>query len=209
MRRESLRGRFAAAALLLFTAAPAMEARAQSLPSFRASNTTGVGYSGLFPAAIMGVGAWQLFGSTGLGVFTDVKLTVPRITSDESYCPPSVAECSIDWVRAERTRTVPVRDKTDWLIINAGAVYALTPEFAIMVGAGRARRHEYRLYDEYEEIEPLTRQLSYFVPTRSEPEWETQLAGGLLIRAGRFVAFHFGYETVPKAVRAGIYIVMQ
>jgi hypothetical protein len=209
MRRESLCGGVAAAVLLLLTAASATDARAQSLPSFRASSTTGIGYSGLFPSAIMGVGAWQFFGSTGIGVFADAKLTVPRITSDEAYCPPGVADCTLDWVREERSRTFPVRDDSDWLTINAGAVYAVSSEFAVMVGAGRARRHEYRLFDEYEEVEPLTLRFSYYVPTRPEPEWVTQLAAGLLIRAGQFVAFHIGYETAPKAVRAGIYIVMQ
>jgi hypothetical protein len=198
----------AAVALLapLMLSAAAANAQAGPQRDFHTTLRHGAGYSGVFPDAALGAGIFSFLGNTRFGVFADGKMTVPRLTSSEGYCPPEIAVCTVEWVQANRNDLM-IRDENELLIFNAGGMYAITPEFALMLGAGMARTTRLREYfhDTDDEIGRIGDSGAYFVLHETEPTWGVQGVAGLLFRAGRNLVFRFGYETAPGGMSVGIY----
>lgn len=193
-------------ALLMAGAAPDLAAQTRPTRNFRAGMTTGVGYTGALPEALAGAGAFHFFGTTGVGVFGDVKLTLPSLTRGGNYCPPGLGACSTAWVASERNdQDLGITD--EWIVANAGALYALTPEFAVLAGAGIARKESYRefYHDEADPAERITPTGGYYVD--DDEGWTPQLVAGMLFRAGPRLAFRFGYETAPGGMSFGVYFV--
>lgn len=205
----ALRGAVVAASTPLLVALSAADADAQALPrrDFHGGMYTGLGYNGSLPEAIAGAGIWHFFGSTRLGVFADGKITVSSLTGDDNYCPSQLDDCSVSFVEQERTDVV-VRDEEEWLLLNVGGMYALAPEFALMFGAGLARKTRIRQYLTQDETEWITDTGTYFVRFDPKPTWEPQVVVGGLLRAGGNLAFSFGYETAPTGLTVGAYLVL-
>jgi hypothetical protein len=212
--RNPMSGRAAAAVLFLFLAVPLSDLAAQpvSQPNFRTGSSTGIGYKGLMPDALAGVGAWHIFGGTPFGIFADAKLKPSSVADKDTYCPPRLlaqtGECTNEAVNAHRN-DLYLNDETEWLTVNAGGMYVLSDEFAIMLGAGVARSKRFSQYvDETEQIEArITPSGRYIVPWTGGEVTEAQATLGLLFRAGPRVSFSFGYETAPKQMAVGLYVI--
>jgi len=212
--------KLALAGALLLAAAPAS---AQSGPApldrdFRSGMSTAVGYTGVLADALLGAGAWHILSGTPYGVFADWKMTDSSVRDDDNYCPagarpPAVPACTIAAVES-RWNDFPLRDVREFLIFNVGGIYVLTPELALMAGAGAVRP---RITREYSELidreageEPRVSDFGiYFAPESEEDEWTSQLVLGALLRAGPRLVFRVGYETAPGGFSIGGYLVVR
>lgn len=177
---------------------------------------TGIGYAGVLPDAAIGGSAWQLL-TDRVGMFVDAKFTPSSLTGDADYCPPAatapaaVTSCAVEPVHAH-WRDFAVRDESEYLIFNAGAMYILTDEFALLLGAGMARHRRIREYFEnidWEQGEEprISRFGRYYVPHEESPGFSPQLVVGGLFRIGSRVALRFGYETAPGGISIGGYLI--
>jgi hypothetical protein len=210
MARGGVRGRVVGAVMVVLLMLAAADAVAQppvSRPNFHTTSSTGIGYAAVLPAALGGAGVWHIFGTSRIGAFADVKMTVPRITDHHNYCPQALGRCDIGWVESNRN-DFATNDDTDFLVLNAGGMYAFTEEFALMLGGGMVRRLGYRTFVDDAEEGRITHEGTYYVPHEPSPSWGVQATGAMLIRASRRVAFSFGYETGPSAMNAGIFFVL-
>jgi hypothetical protein len=197
------------AALALAAAVAPLDAQTRPARAFGSGMRYGFGYTAAVPEAVLGAGGFAFFGDSRFGVFTDFKLTMPRLTGDDNYCPPQIAStCTVDYVIAERN-DAEIRIADDWLLFNGGAMYAVTPELVVMAGAGIARRSTYRefFHDEQDAAERITPTGGYYVDDDDGSGWEPQFVGGVMFRAGPRLAFRFGYETAPGGMSIGAYIV--
>jgi hypothetical protein len=204
----------------LATAVP-VSAQAPTGPDvrdFRSGMSTAIGYTGVLADALLGAGAWHLFSGTPYGIFVDWKMTDSSVRDDDNYCPagalpPVVPACTMAAVES-RWNDFPLRDVEEFLIFNVGGIYALTPELALMAGAGVVRP---RLTREYSELidreageEPRVSDFGiYFAPENEEDEWTSQLVVGALLRAGPRLVFRVGYETAPGGFSVGGYLVVR
>jgi hypothetical protein len=200
-----------AALTLILSGAGTVQAAAQAPApprDFHSGMAWGIGYSGTIPEAYFGAGGWHLLRGNRFGVFADGKVTLPTFTAHDNYCPPSLQECSITWVQQNRN-DFDLRDENEWLIFNVGGLYAFYPEFALMLGGGMARLRRVREYVDPEEDPDIriTPEGNYFVPHFAEPSWTAQAVVGLLMRAGNRLAFSFGYETAPRGMTIGVFII--
>jgi hypothetical protein len=199
----------ASAVAALVACASGLEAQSGTARNFRAGVHTAIGYTGVLPEAQIGAGVLQFFGNRGIGVFADWKMTFGSIDGDEEHCPPAIETCSVTWALANRN-DLSLGAYSEWLVFNAGAVYALTQEFAVVLGAGMARKTRYQEYlHEAEPEERITNSGRYFVYDEPGREWVAQAVGGLLLRAGPRLAFRVGYETAPGGMSVGGYFVIR
>jgi hypothetical protein len=99
-----------------------------------------------------------------------------------------------------------VRDEDEWLMLNFGGVYALAPEFAIMVGGGAVRKRQIREYLVESEQLWITPTGTYFVSRDGDGDsWTPQAVVGGLFRASSSLAFSFAYETGVSGLTVGLY----
>lgn len=183
-------------------------AGAQEAPrrTFADGIRTGIGYAAVVPEVMAGASAWHLLGSGRLGVFVDVKASVPDLADDGDFCPEAVGSCVIRDVE-ERHVDVKLRDVDQYRMVNAGVMVAAGPEIAFLLGGGVARRSRYREYAEVvHDIEFMsTDDGTYWVPFDPASEWGAQAVLGVLMRLGSRVVVRFGYETAPGGMSVGGY----
>jgi hypothetical protein len=199
-------------ALLAILAAPLaagpLGAQVKEPRDFRSGLRTGFGYSAVLPDAIYGLGAFHFAGQRPVGVFVDMHLTaLSGIRHDKEYCPAGIVECTNAWVLDNRN-DMNVGETKEWLAFNAGLAYALTPEFAVLFGAGMARETIFQeFFDETADgAVRLTDSGSYYVENDAAPSWKPQAVIAILMRGGRNLAFRLGYETALGGLDLGAYI---
>lgn len=185
--------------------------QAQAAPparNFYTTMRTGIGYSAVLPDAVVGAGFFHLF--SRFGVFAEGKLTLPSITGDEEYCPSALGSCDVEWVLANRNdQEADAFD--EYLIFNAGIVYAVTPEFALMFGGGAAREDHYKEYLDENFEDPdlrITETGRFFVDDLAPSGWKANAVASALLRAGKNFVFRFGYESAPGSMSVGAYFVL-
>jgi hypothetical protein len=170
---------------------------------FHSGMKTGIGYTAALPDVHAGVGIWRMIGDTPFGIFADAKMTVGSRQDEPTYCPAVITPCTVETVETQRNDLF-IRDLDEYRIANAGAMYAITPEFAFMLGAGVAQKRSVREYFDEEE-DPITATGQFFVDHAEDASTEIQAVVGMLIRAGNRLAFRFGYETAPGGMSLGAY----
>lgn len=174
---------------------------------FRSGIRTGVGYSGVMPDAMLGLGAFHFLADLPVGIFADFKTTsFSGTASNDGYCPAGIDVCTNSWVLAERNDQ-HIEQTSEWLIVDAGIVYSLTPEFALLLGGGLARETRFQEYfdDNEDGAQRVTDSGAYFVDDDVGPSWKAQGVGGFLLRAGRTLAFRLSYETAIGGLGLGAY----
>lgn len=179
---------------------------------------TAVGYAGVLPDALRGGSILHRFSGRPFGLFADFKETSSSLLSDEDYCPagarpPVVSACTIDAVQAV-WNDIPIRDVPEYRIFNVGALYAVSPELALMVGGGLVRSHLIREFSENIDRESgedprVSEYGRYYVPLEEDPTWTTQVVVGGLFRAGPRLLLRVGYETAPGGISVGGYLVVR
>jgi hypothetical protein len=196
---------------LLSLVMPADQVQAQGYRGrdFQSGTRTGFGYTGAIPEALLGAGLLHFFRTSGIGTFADWKMTAERLKNDADYCPTALTVCDVAWVEAERNDQ-QLRVEDDWLVFNAGAMYALTRELAVMIGGGLARRDQIAefFHDTNDDDTRITPNGTYFVDNPPGSGWIGQFVVGGLLRAGNNLAFRFGYETAPGGMSIGVYMVL-
>jgi hypothetical protein len=203
--------RVAALLALILLPPSASAVAAQTAPTqrdFVSGMRTGIGYTGVMPNAILGIGAYHFVAERPFGVFVDVKTTaLSGIANNETYCPAGIDVCTNSWVLAERNDQ-HIEQASEWLAFDAGIVYALTPQFAILAGGGLVRETRFQEYfdDNEDGAQRVTNSGSYFVADDAEPVWSAQGVAGVLLRAGRRIAFRVGYETAISGLGFGAYL---
>jgi hypothetical protein len=206
MRRSILSGTLIAGLTFLASGVGELQAqRPTPARNFHTGMTNGIGYAAVIPSALLGAGAYKLFGSSGVGIFADWKMTTTSLVGDSEYCPTAITECTRSWVEFNEPFHERIKDVDEWLVFNAGAVYAVTPEFALMLGGGmvdQTRLHEF-LDTSENPADRVTETGRYYVDDDSASGWKPQAVLGLLIRAGSRVVFRFGYETAVSGVSVG------
>lgn len=190
-------------ALLLAVSAGSLAGQGRD---FRSGMRTGIGYTAAFPDVQAGVGVWHLVGGSPFGVFADAKMTIGSLRDEPTHCPAALTECTVTYVESQRNDLF-IREQDEFLIANAGAMYAITPQFVLMLGAGAARKRTVTEYFDEEE-EPITETGQFFVDNEPDPATELQLVAGMLIRAGTHLVFRFGYETAPGGMSLGAYFAL-
>ena len=193
-----------------FTFVPLGAQTAPAARNFLTGMRTGIGYTGVMPDAILGAGAFHLVGDGPTGVFADgSKTTFTGIRKDDRYCPPAITECTVAWVLDERNDQ-HVDDAKEWLVFNAGIVYAATPEFAFLLGGGLARKTRFQeFFDDNDDAgQRVTGSGSYFVDDDPTEQWTVQAVGGFLLRAGPSLVFRVGYQTAIGGLALGAYCVL-
>jgi hypothetical protein len=173
---------------------------------FRAVMRTGIGYSAAIPDAVLGASVYRFLGSGSLGVFADWKMKANSLKGSDNYCPSVIQSCQVAWVEAERN-DIRIRDEDEWLLFNVGVIYAFTPEFALMLGGGPARKTRITefFHDEPDDNLRITETGGYFVNDDPSSGWTGQVAVGGMLRAGNGLAFRIGYETAPGGMSVGAY----
>ncbi len=174
--------------------------------TFGSGMMTGIGYTAVMPDVMAGVGIWRFLGDRRIGVFSDFKATLPSIERNRGYCPPEILDCRVAWVERERN-DLAIRDIDEYVIFNLGGLWALTPEFALLLGAGPVRRSLYRefFHDEEDQEARITDSGGYYVPHDPRSSWAGQVVVGVLVRMGQNLVFRFGYETEPGGMSLGGY----
>jgi hypothetical protein len=210
MRRVAVRG--VVAALVVWLAWPAAGAplHGQVQQDFLSGPRFGFGYSGVIPDVLAGAGVWYLTGPRRFGVFVDAKMTTPNPENEQNFCPPRLGgPCTLEWVQANYNHDM-LRDREHWMALNAGGMYALSREFALMVGAGLVRVNRSREFIDMEEEDSLriTWEGNYLVPHPDWDTWGVQATVGGMLRAGNRIAFSFGYETGIGGMSVGLFVVV-
>ena len=80
----------------------------------------------------------------------------------------------------------------------------------MLVGGGIVRRTRIAEYfhETLDDNERITPNGNYFVDDPETSGWMPQAVAGVLLRAGRSLAFRAGYETGPGGMSLGIYFVL-
>jgi hypothetical protein len=97
-------------------------------------------------------------------------------------------------------------EQSAWLSVNLALVYAVTPELAVYAGGGYSRERHYRQYFDATE----TRGLAGFYWIRDPAASGNRLngMGGILLRAGRYLAFQMGVGARPPGVDVGMMLTL-
>ena len=112
---------------------------AQPVPrNFRVGMGTGFGYAGVVPDAELGAGVLHFLGSSRIAIFADAEV-YPGAARGPCQLLPSCnrgMRCRLG--HSERNDFF-IREKSEWRALNVGVAYGLTPELALLLGAGAAR----------------------------------------------------------------------
>ena len=193
---------------LVALAGPITPLVAQGPKTFRSGMNLGAGYVGVIPEAVVGGGAFYFFGTSGIGVFADAKMTPGSLKKHENYCPQAISVCSVSWVESERN-DFRLRVADEWLGFNVGAMYTLTPQLAVLGGAGLVRLRRFNEY--FDDVDDpalrVTPTGNYYVDDEAGSGWKPQGVIGLMLRAGPSLAIRFGVESAIKGGSVGVYIV--
>lgn len=208
MLRIAVQGAGAALITVILLAGTAAQAQSQMTSDFLTGPRFGFGYSAVVPDVMAGAGVWFISPSR-IGAFVDAKMTVPNPESHRNYCPPRLPQCTLDYAQTNYNHDF-LRDHEHWFVVNAGGVYALSREFAIMLGGGLARLNRTREFVDIEEDENIrmTWEGNYLVPHPERDQWTAQATVAGLVRAGNRIAFSFGYETAAAGMSVGLYVML-
>lgn len=169
------------------------EAQGRSNSAFGGSSLTGVGYTAVFPEALLGAGVLHFFSSGTWGVSGDWKMSSGDLRDHGAYREPPPDQTTLD----------PVMKTTDqWQVFNVAIMRVLSDEMAIMLGWGLAER--VRIHEHID----TQREESYYTQNRKESGWMGNPMVGLLFRGGRSVAFRFGLERGPRRLSSGVYFLL-
>jgi hypothetical protein len=215
---RSLGAGAAASLAVLFAPAVVPEAGlgaqlAQEVRDFHQGMRFGIGYAAVYPDAALGASAFMNFPARRFGLFADVKMTPGTVQDEPSFCPPptrppNLDRCTVETVQFEWPVDFQLRDVNEFLIFNAGGFYSITDEFAILLGAGWVRRHDFREFTEMvpdDEDWRVSDTGAYYAPFTEEGVWGAQGVLGLMFRAGNNLVFRFGVDTEPSGFAVGIY----
>jgi hypothetical protein len=178
-------------------------AQAQRVPEFRNTPYVGVGYVASIPDAFAGGAVLVLTPKVlgGAGLYADFKFTPSSPANAPEYDPTITVDQAAN-VFADRFFT----EKSTWTTIDLALVYAVTPELAVYGGAGYAKERHYQEYFDASQTRGFDG--FYWVDDPAVSGTRVNALGGVLLRAGRFLAFQMGVEAKPAGADVGVTIML-
>ena len=178
-----------------------LQGQRRGVPDLRNASYLGLGYVGNIPDAMVGGAILALtpkvFG--GAGLYADVKFSPTTPARAEEYD----STITVDQADNQYADLLVVEESA-WVTVNLALVYAVTAELALYAGAGYARENHYRQYFDDAQIRGL--EGFYWIRDPAASGGRVNALGGVLLRAGRHVAFQMGLEAQPRGADVGVMI---
>jgi len=165
------------------------------------------GWVGAVPEALLGVGGFHYFGDSPWGLYGDVKLAHDSRSRDPDF------DSRLTAAELERDELMHrIHPFEDLFMANLGVIRDISPDFAIVVAGGTARRRTIVEYAEFTYIEEdpdphIARIL--FVEDTDETGWEPNFAVNGMMRVGEQVVMSAGFEFAPRALSLGLFVVFR
>lgn len=191
-----LRGTLACA--LSTTLAAPLAAQGQAPPTLQHAQY-GIGYTGNLPDLQVGGSAYVLLPRWGgIGFYVDVKGGVGGPSTERGY------DGSVTAARIENDLGgIFVKEEASWWSVNAALMRPLSPYFTVYLGGGLAHESTYRLYNVDRDLNVGVGGVVWARDTRGD-QYRLNLMLGMITRLTSRVSAHFGYETEPDGITAGL-----
>ncbi len=160
----------------------------------------GIGYVADLPSMEVGGGAYAILPRWGgVGLYVDAKFQVSGPTHELSFEPDLTAEQLESDVGGSYIRT-----EGTWWSVNAALLRPLSPYFTLYAGGGLAHVTSYRLYDQIDRDLDVGFGGVAWVEDPRGTRYRPNLMIGTITRLTSRLSAHFGYETSPDGVTAGL-----
>ena len=184
-------------------AVPATPAAAQRYaPPPLAEPHFGIGYVANLPDVQVGGAAYVLLPTWGgIGLYVDAKFATGGPTKETAYDPNVTAEQVENEVGG-----IFIKDEKSWWSVNAALLRPLSPYFTLYAGGGVAHSTTYRLYDGIDRVEFPNIGFGGVVWAEDprDAAYQANFMVGMITRLSSRLSAHFGYETQPSGVTAGV-----
>ena len=181
-------------------------AGAQNSPQPLTRAHFGIGYVANAPDALLG-GALYLvvpkFGpiTGGIGLYVDAKFDVDDPTDGRGFNSSVTVKDILN--DPDRERAEFIRSETTAYSVNLAVVRPITPFLMAYAGGGMARRTQYELYNVTQD-DPVGVGGIVWAENPEAEDTLVNLMAGILMRMTPSVTAHFGFETQPKGLTAGL-----
>jgi hypothetical protein len=167
--------------------------------NLKGSTHLGIGYVANIPTTFLGFSVLAVTPRVagGAGLYADVKMTT-RSPSDSRYYLRGVPVSDAEITYGDMLFT----EKSDWVSVNVGLVYAITGEFSLYGGLGYSKEHHYRQY--YDDSQTRGELGFYWIADPVASGTRINASGGALIRLTRFALFQLGGEAQPRGADIGV-----
>ena len=166
----------------------------------------GVGWAVVLPDAFLGVGGFHLLGRSNWGAYADGKRTHSSRTSDKQYLKHLTVASVEAQLQSHRRREVARWE--EWLFLNLALVRAITPQLALILGGGAAKKLTIQEYLDPTE-ERLTDSGFYYVRDDADSGWRPNAVVMALIQSTEQVGITAGFESSPKSLSLGAFLVFR
>lgn len=190
-------------------AAPAVPVMAQMPPQTQTqphappplhSVQYGFGYIANLPDEEVGGAAYVILPRWGgVGLYVDAKFGVSGPSHYNGY-DSSVNAAYID----NEVGGEFIKSEGSWWSANAAFLKTLSPYFTVYAGGGVAHLTEYALYDLIDTDTGIGFGGVAWVQDPRRDQYRTNFLVGMITRLTSRVSAHFGYETQPDGVTAGL-----
>lgn len=173
--------------------------RAQNRPGPLEGPHFGIGYIANAPELMGGIGGYFIvpkFG--GIGLYMDAKIDLKN--------PSDTEEFEADWtperVADEVTGANYLEHESSYSSVNLAVIRPLNPFLMVYGGGGLVRRTRYMEYEDPNRT--LGRGGVFWVESPTEEETRVNLMLGMMMRVSSRITSHFGFETQPRGITAGL-----
>lgn len=166
---------------------------------FQNTNYWQLGYAVNAPSQLLGLNT-AFFGPAlaGWGLYLDVKSTTENREDDPSF-EPGLTPTEVEQQNPEHNI---LRFESEWRSVNGAVVRTLTEGLAVYAGAGYSQEQVFWQY--FDPARVAGDFGFYWVENAEESGGRLNLLGGLIIRGGAGLTFHFGGESRPQGFTAGL-----
>jgi len=185
----------------LGTGAISQDLLAQQTKTIRELDRTqfGIGYVANAPDEMGGVGGYVVFDKWGgIGVYVDYKWDLSSPANEEGYEEGLTAE-EVPFVVANANF---LERKSSYKGFNVALVRPISSFLMVYGGGGMAKRTRYHSYEDVSTT--LGRGGVFWVESIDETGDFFNAMAGLMMRVGSRITSHFGFETAPRGVTAGL-----
>jgi hypothetical protein len=165
----------------------------------KGSTHLGIGYVANIPTTFLGFSMLAVTPRVagGAGVYADLKMTTDSPSDGRDYLPGvSVSDAEVTYGDIRFT------EKSDWVSVNVGLIYAITREFAVYGGVGYSKEHHYRQY--YDASQTRGEFGYYWIADPAASGTRINALGGAFIRLTSFALFQLGVEAQPLGADIGV-----
>ena len=161
----------------------------------------GIGYMTSLPHMAAGAGGYVVtpWGG-GWGIYVDAKFDIESPENTPEFEPRLTAQ----QVYNQITGAVPLQSESSWQSFNAAVVRSLNPYLSVYVGGGLARKNHFREFEDPNRDTDYGRGGVMWVEAPDEDENRANIMAGLIMRLTSRFSSHFGWETQPMGVTAGL-----